>query len=271
MSGAEARRQQALLAALVAPASAPVVASFSNASPRASQGLAAYRANAAASAERALAAVFGSVQAMLGHDDFRQLAREFWRAEPPQRGDLAEWGAALPEWLAARAQLTAWPYLADSARLDLARHHCERAADAELDLASLALLESADPAVLRLLPMPGMTVLRSAWPIAAIYAAHQAPGAVGAGALDGDEPDAFAAVRDAIAAQRADTVLIARRGWRAEVHLLSQTEAIWMEELLRGASLADALDRAGERFDLGAWLAVALREPWLKGLAISND
>ena len=262
----EAQRQQELLAALLAPSSDVAVARFNAAGDRAARGLAAYRANGAASAERALAAVFGSVQAMLGEDDFRQLAREFWRAEPPQRGDLAEWGAGLPGWLAAHEQLAAWPYLADSARLDLARHHCERAADAEIDLASLALLESADPAHVQMLPMPGMSVLRSVWPIAAIHAAHQ--GASGAS----DDADArFAAVREAMAAQRADAVLIARRGWRAEVHLLTDAEARWAEDLIRGASLAEALDHAGEQFDFGAWLAIALREPWLKGLGLLHD
>lgn len=261
-TGIEAQRQQVLIAALTMPRPAASAATrHLGCGPRAERGLAAYRANGAASAERALAAVFGSVQAMLGVDDFRQLAREFWRAEPPQRGDLAEWGAGLPVWLAAHTQLAAWPYLADCARLDLARHDCERAADAVLDVASLALLESADPAQLRLLPMPGMTVLRSPWPLAAIHAAHQ---------LQADTDAAFAAVREAIAARRADTVLIARRGWRAEVHRLSDTDAGWMDDVLAGASLAVALDRAGADFDFGAWLAAALREPWLKAVAVSG-
>ena len=109
-------------------------------------------------------------------------------------------------------------------------------------------------------------MLRSVWPIAAIYAAHQ--GASGAS----DDADArFAAVREAMAAQRADAVLIARRGWRAEVHLLTDAEARWAEDLIRGASLAEALDHAGEQFDFGAWLAIALREPWLKGLGLLHD
>ena len=47
---------------------------------------------------------------------------------------------ALPEWLAGHEALAAWPYLADCARLDLALHRCERAADAVFDAASLARL-----------------------------------------------------------------------------------------------------------------------------------
>lgn len=249
----DAERQQALLAALAGGAAPLGVLRESG--ERAARGLAAYRANAEAIAERALASAFATVQAMVGDDDFRHLAREFWQAHPPERGDLGEWGDAFAAWLAAHRGLTAWPWLADSARLDLALHRNQRAADAALDAASLGLLESTDPSQLRLLLVPGTVVLCSVWPIAAIHHAHQ---------LAGDAAErAFADVRAAIAAQRGEQVLVVRKGWRAVVHPLDALTASWTRDLLDGVDLAAALTRAGEGFDFTAWLTTALREAWL--------
>lgn len=257
----EAQRQQELLAALAGGA-APIGVLRESGS-RAARGLAAYRANAESIAARALGAAFATVQAMVGDEDFEHLACEFRRAHPPERGDLGEWGDAFPAWLASHAGLTAWPWLADAARLDLALHRSERAADAVLDAASFALLESIDPSQLRVLWMPGTALLRSAWPIATIHRAHQ---------LEGDAAErAFAEVRAGVEAQRGEHALVARRGWRAIVHALDPLAAAWTQDLLDGVNLAEALTRAGEGFDFAAWLATALRESWLKGVAVSTD
>lgn len=255
----ESQRQQQLLAALAGGA-API-GTLRESGERAARGLEAYRANAESIAERALASTFPTVQAMVGADDFAHLAREFLRADPPALGDLGEWGDAFPAWLAAHTGLTAWPWLADSARLDLARHRNERAADAALDAESLALLESIDPSHLRLVPMPGLAVLCSPWPIATIHRAHQ---------LEGDAAErAFAEVRDALAAQRGEQVLVVREGWRAAVLTIDAPTAAWTRDLLDGIDLDAALTRAGEGFDFTAWLAAALRGSWLSGV-VSN-
>ena len=189
---AEAGRQQALLAALAAP----------RAEPDAPPSLRAYQTNAHASARRALESACPTLAALLGDEDFGALAREFWHAHPPIRGDLGEWGDELPGWIEAHAGLAAWPYLADCARLDLALQRCERAADAALDADSLALLASVDPSRIAMRPMPGVATLVSAWPLASIHAAH-APGA-------GDA--AFAAVRERLRDRVGETVVVARNG-----------------------------------------------------------
>ncbi|HWH84474.1 MAG TPA: DNA-binding domain-containing protein [Burkholderiaceae bacterium] len=259
MNEREARRQQALLAALAAGGgtAAPDLALRESAA-RALRGLDAYRANADAIAERTLASTFPTVRAMLGDADLAPLAAEFRRAHPPQHGDLGEWGDALPAWLDTHAGLARWPWLGDTARLDLARHRCERAADTVFEAESLGRLASDDAAQLRLVLMPGTALLRSRWPIAAIHRAH---------ALDGDTAQAaFAELRAAIEQARAEQVLIARRGWRAEVYALDAAGADWIESLLAGRDLASALERAGAGFDFAAWLADALRAGWLKGV-----
>ncbi len=259
----EAQRQQALLAALWQPADAAPPPELRQTGDRAARGLAAYRANAGALAERALAAVFTTVQAMLGAADFKHLSREYWRARPPERGDVGEWGGDFPDWLQAHAAFAEWPYLGDCARLDLAVHRCERAADGEFDAASFSLLETVDPAQLSIALMPGTAALASAWPLATIHRAHRAHEA-DADADATSEPAAFAEVRAALQARRSEPVLVQRAGWRARVHAVDAPTLTWTQMLLDGAPLATALERAGEGFDFAAWLAWALREGAVK-------
>jgi hypothetical protein len=261
----EAARQRALLATLAAApdAALPAALALRETGARARRGLEAYRANAEALADRALTAVFPTVRELVGGDDFAHLARAHWHAHPPTRGDLGAWGADFPAWLEAHPALAGWPYLGDCARLDLALHTAERAADAELDAASLGRLESVDPARLRLELMPGSALLRSRWPIAGIHAAHRL------GAAE-SEP-AFRALRAEIAAARGEHVLVVREGWRAVVHRLTALEAQWLGDVLDGVPLAAALERAGDGFDFAAWLGRALQGRWLKGLVDLRD
>jgi hypothetical protein len=208
--------------------------------------------------------VFGTVQAMLGADDFKHLAREFWRGHPPERGDMGEWGGEFPAWLQAHTAFTEWPYLGDCARLDLAVHHCERAADAELNAASFGLLESVEPVQLRIVLMPGTAALASAWPLATIHHAHLERDA-------GKAEAAFAEVRAALQDHRSEPVVVARTGWRARVHAVDAPTLAWTRLLLGGAPLSSALAQAGEAFDFAAWFTWALREGGVKEVQRIGD
>ncbi len=227
-----------------------------------SRGLAAYRAQAAASAARALGSVYPTVGQMIGTVDFERLAAEFWRARPPVRGDLGEWGADLPAFIEQQAGLATWPWLADAGRLDLAVHRNERAADAALDTASLRRLETTDPALLRLELMPGSALLCSPWPIATILAAHRPP------TPPTDADATFEAVARAIAGRRGETVLVVRQGWRAVVRVVDEAESGWLRSLLDGLSLAAALRSAAVGFDFAAWLARAVRDRSISGVVL---
>jgi hypothetical protein len=254
----EAERQQRLVARLVADVADTQGLAVRERGARALRGLQAYRANADASAVRALAAAFPTVHLLVGEDDFALLAREHWRASPPQRGDLGAWGGAYADALRGNPRLADFPYLADCARLDWALFQCERAADATLDAASMMRLADTDPG--RLVPetMPGVALVASPWPIAQIHAAHH-------GAGD------FAAARATIASRRGETVLVARSGWKARVHVLDAVTARWMASLRDGADLSRALDAAGPAFDFGAWLAGAIEHGVLKGIRVLAD
>jgi hypothetical protein len=89
--------------------------------------------------------------------------------------------------------------------------------------------------------------------VASLFAAHQ-PGGPG---LD--------SARAALAAQRGESVLVVREGWRAAVHAIDAPTSAWTRALLARVPLDQALVRAGSGFDFSAWLARALAQEWLVG------
>ena len=257
---AEAQRQRQLVALLLAERADTATLATRESASRALRGLQAYRANADASAARALGTAFPTVQALVGVEDFAHLAHEFWRFDPPTRGDLGDWGDAFASWLAEHAGLSQWPYLGDCARLDWAMHCCERAADATLDADSIARLGDTDPAQLRLRLAPGLAVLSSRYPIAMILDAHRS----------GDDA-AFDAVRDALNAERGEAVLVSRDGWRAVATPIDTATLEWTRRVQGGVDLASAMQHADSHFDFTAWLASALSSGWLKGIDVVRD
>ena len=251
----EALRQQMLLRALLGDARPGVVGGWLHAAargPGVERGLAAYRANAGALAERALAAAYPTLQQLLGDDSFARLARHFWRRQPPQAGDITRWGGGLADFIADARTLADEPYLADVARLEWAVHAAATAADAGPPQ-GLALLATHDPVELRLTLAPGSTLVVSPHPVLSIWLAHRAP------SLDAGE-DRFAAVRAAFAAGAGETALVTRQGWQPVVRALAAPGAGFTAAVLAGASLADALHAAGAAFDFEAWLLAALRQ-----------
>jgi hypothetical protein len=223
-----------------------------------SPGLAAYRSNAGALAERALGSAYPTLAALIGAESFAALARHFWHEHPPVRGDVGEWGGALPAFIAASAQLAEEPYLADSARLDWAVHTATRAADASGPWPPvLDALASTDPTTLRLQLAPGATVVASRWPIVTIWQAHHGHHA----------GERFESVRAAFDAAREETAFV----WRDEryamhVETLDATDAMFTATVIDGRSLTAALDAAGADFHFDRWLERALRSRWLIAL-----
>ncbi len=244
----EAQRQQALLQALWRAAPPQALEAWMAAGTDVRSGTAAYRANAGAHAERALAVAFPTVRQLLGDESFAARARAHRQADAPQRGDLAQWGAGLPAVIAVDAQLSSEPYLADVARLDWAVFEAEQAANpaAATGLLQLGRMEP-DRLCMRL--QSGTALVASAWPVATIWRAHRS-----------DAPDALAPARVALAARRAETALVRRDGWRATVRELPPSEARFTAALLRGEPLASALDEAGPDFAFEPWLIAALRD-----------
>jgi hypothetical protein len=262
----EALRQQTLLRALWRDARPGVVAGWLRDGAGTPRGLRAYQDHAAALAERALAAAYPTLQQLLGDAAFAALARAFWHAEPPACGDIGQWGAALPGFVAADAQLAGEPYLADVARLEWAVHRAASAADAR-PVTGLERLAHGDPAALWLQLQPGSTLLSSPHPVVTLWQAHRGLAGRGAGDmsgylpgdLPGDTTDPFAPVRAAFAAGTGEHALVRRSGWRTDVLALDAGTARFTAALLAGRTLSDALHAAGTGFDFEPWLLDALR------------
>lgn len=258
----EALRQQMLLRALLGDARPGVVAGWLHAptgGPGVERGLAAYRANAGALAERALAAAYPTLQQLLGEDSFARLARHFWQRQPPQAGDIALWGEALAAFVADAPTLADEPYLPDVARLEWAVHRAATAADAGPPQ-GLPLLATQAPDGLWPSLAPGTALVVSAHPVVAIWQAHRAR-------RHGTDDDGFAAVRKAFAAGGGETALVVRQGWQPVVRALAPAEARFTAALLAGKHLAGALHEAGAVFDFEAWLLAVLQQGGLAAVS----
>jgi uncharacterized protein (UPF0276 family) len=141
-------------------------------------GLAVYLNNAHGLALRCLGAAYPVLRELVGAESFDALAGAYRRADPPRRGDLADWGGGLADWLAQSAELMAdAPYLPDMARLEWALHRAETAPGTPAPDGpppGLHLLADTDPAELRLGLAAAAQVWISSYPVAAIWQAHQA-------------------------------------------------------------------------------------------------
>ena len=257
-----ARQQQALLQALwTRPGAGPPDALADLAALAVApwqHGLAAYRSNASALAERALQAAFPVVAELIGFESFAPMARQFWHRHPPERGDLAWWGAALPDFLAHDPQLADVPYLADVARVEWALHRIASAADAPVQPASFALLGQHDPDAVTLQLSPGTMLHRSDWPVVSLVTAH----------LYHEPPLDTVAAR--VQARRGEAALVWRQGLRPRLAACSAAEAALLQALLTGQSLLAGLDAAlaaEAQFDFSTWLNAAVAQGQVLGAA----
>ena len=217
------------------------------------RGLKAYQSNGHALACRALAATYPVLAQLLGEDSFAALARAFWHQQPPVRGDMAQWGEGLADFVAGSAQLADEPYLADVARVEWALHQCASAPDAVMAPDSFALLMTCDPDTLELALAPGCALVASPWPVVSIVGAHLQ-----------QQPD-FDTVGRQLRAGVAQRALVWREGLRPRLRETTAEEAAFIAALLGGQALGPALDRAGA-LDFNAWLAQAVQTGLLLGV-----
>jgi hypothetical protein len=141
---------------------------------KATRRLALYRGAIAANRHGALRAAFPVVARLVGEGFFGEAARRHAQASPPGCADLNRYGAGFPDFLAAYPHASAMPWLADVARLEWARHESLGAADAPgLDFAALARVPEVEQPGLRFTLHPSVRLVRSAWPVLAIWEANQ--------------------------------------------------------------------------------------------------
>ena len=201
-----------------------------------------YRNNVASSLINVLTARFPVIVRLIGAEAFSALAWRFIAVHPPRSPVLLAYGEGFPGFLCRLSEAPAAGYLADIARLEVARGHAFHAADAEpVAFARFSELPPARLPAVQVLLHPSLTLLRSRFPVVSAWEANQAGGDGTIWCWKGE---------DALVARPRDEVIVER---------LHAGGFAFLSSLARGSTLATAID-AGLRddgaFDLVANLGV---------------
>jgi len=201
-----------------------------------------YRNNVIVGLVAALRTQFPATERIVGADFFAAMARVYVVTEPPRSPILVTYGGGFPGFIASFAPAAELPYLADVARLEVARTRAYHAADAApLDPSRW---EEIDPGILsgaRIALHSSVQILRSAYPIVTIWSMNS--GGVAVSSIEGCG---------------AEDALVLRPRVDVEVRRLPVGGAAFLGALATGASLGDAALSATAgypEFDLAANLA----------------
>lgn len=206
-----------------------------------------YRNNVVVSLTEALRLAFPVVRKLVGDAFFTAMAREHARQHPPRSPLLMFYGEDMPAFLAAFPPVAHLGYLPDIARLELALRRSYHAADAApVPAASLQALSSEDFLSARLRLAPAVQIVRSDWPIHAIWAAN----------TRGDTPPDM---------RRAEDVIVLRPEFDPAPHLLPEHAALFLERVSDGATVAEAVE-AAPPFDLAMLLSMLLAGGAITGI-----
>lgn len=234
---------QASFASALLDADRPVPAAVTphNASaPR--KRFAVYRNNVIVGLVEALRAQFPATETIVVGEFFAAMARVYVVTEPPRSPILVNHGHGFPGFIEQFEPAAELPYLADVARLEIARTRAYHAADAApLDPSRW---EGLDPSALvgaRVTLHPSLQILRSRFPVVTIWSMNA-----------GDaEP---ASIEDC----GPEDALVVRPDLDVQVHRLPAGGAPFLHALATGASLGEAAASAAAdhpAFDLAANLA----------------
>ncbi len=116
----------------------------------------------------ALATAYPAVQKLVGEEFFESAATRYLRDCPTRSGNLQDYGASFPEFLAQLPQAAGLDYLPDVARLEWARQESYLAADAE-SISVTALAAVTEPDCLRLQLHPSVRLVSSPQPVLDIW------------------------------------------------------------------------------------------------------
>ena len=237
MTAALAQQQSLLLQALFGNSDQDDKLMSELQAPLATRGLQAYRANGQALAERALASVYPVVAQTMGEESFAPLARYFWHQHPPQRGDMAQWGGELADFLDAAPQLADEPFFGDVARVEWALHNAASSANAATDSASFALLGQLSDVGLQ--TCPGLYFLASDFPVVSLVNSHLDAHRVTSPSV----AQAFELLQGGVR----EYALVWRQGFKPCVRQSSAGEYALLQALLANQTLEQALDQALEQ------------------------
>jgi hypothetical protein len=207
-----------------------------------------YRNNVFASLIDALADTYPVVQQLVGEEFFRAMGKVFVQSTPPKSRLMAYYGISFADFIARFPPARSIPYLADVARLEMARVEAYHAADAHpVDPQGLQSTLS-DPERLmsmRLSLHPSVRVICSPYAIGSLWEAHL--GTLNLAQLDTDQPE---------------SMLVFREGLDVTMLEVSEVQACFVGALQGGAPLLEAGEKASatdQNFDLPHTLALLMR------------
>ncbi len=187
-----------------------------------------YRNNVVVGSVKALKSRFPVVEKIVGEEFFAAMAQVFVMKRPPRSPLLANYGDDFPAFIAAFEPARELPYLADVARLEAARTRSYHAADAApIDACLLATLDTCDVGSIRVDMHPSVGIVRSPYPIVAIWA------------MNSGEQE-LATIQN----WRGEDALVARPYLEVEVRALPPGGAAFLLALAGGRVLGDAAEAA---------------------------
>lgn len=207
-----------------------------------------YRNNVAVSLIRVLEAGFPAVRTLVGDAFFAAMAGEFVRNFPPKTRLMMLYGTEFAEFLQGFSPVAHLGYLPDVARLEQAMRESYHSANSvAVDFSKVAGLSEDVFLACRLTFAPSARLIRSDWPVHAIWAANL---------HGGPKPQACA-----------QDVLVLRPGFDPVPHPLPQGAGAFVQAVMQGQPVRDALLTSDAAFDLTELLTLLVRESAIAGIA----
>lgn len=200
--------------------------------------LAVYRSNARENFAAALEAAFPLLCGLMGHAEFRAMAWAFQKSCPSRSGNLFYSGAGLTDFLATTLAETPDASLAEVARFEWLIQQVLVAPDEPVtfDFGKLATLPEAQHGSLRFRFHPATRLYGPGLPLFALWREYQHSGTIARLPLD-------------ITTGSTEALLIRRTGDGIELYRLAGPEFRFLNALLRGECLDEAVTHASDDGD----------------------
>ena len=222
----------------------------------AARGVEVYRNNYRGNLHDTLAGAYPVLRQLVGDDFFRLLAKRFIEQHSSRSGNLHHYGSEMAEFLMHFENTQHLAYLPDMARLEWAHHHAYFANDvAPFELARLCTIAPESYAGLHWQLHPGCTLLTSAYPVAAIWQAHQ----------DGAPADFNIDLESG-----GDNLLVYRNDLGVDIVSIAPASLHWLAQLqqnIRMGAATEATLSVHPDFDL----ATTLRHWLVQGVLVDFD
>lgn len=215
-----------------------------------------YRNNVFVSLVQALGDLYPRVRRLTGAEFFDQAARSYLRAHPPQSPAMVHFGASFPVYLLTLEALTAYPYVCDVAKAELAWHQAYHAAEAvPLGVAALSALNSEQMSRAHLTLHPSAKLLASPYALDVLWE-------LSAGKA---EPAA-----NEVLPKRGAQLLIIRPVSDVEVRIVPQPVFILLQALSARLTVLDACEYA-QREQPGSCVPSILRDLIVSGTFVAVE